>query len=208
MAFLTDEARSERSGDTILKPFGVSDRAEAGIQSPELSVFPLAVTHAGLVLLHPFLSRLFENTGIKDARQALLSSAMLPRAASLLHLLATGEEEVYEFELGFIKILLGLQPGFALPVAGGLLRESDREEADALLQAVLGHWTALKNTSAEALRLSFLQRGGLVREEEQGFRLQVEPESFDVLLGTLPWGIGTVKLPWMKQPIFTDWPTP
>jgi hypothetical protein len=38
--------------------------------------------------------------------------------------------------------------------------------------------------------------------------LQVEAESFDMLLGKLPWGISTMKLPWMNKPIFTDWPTP
>lgn len=194
---LLREARSARPADT-----------EPRIQSSAVSVFPLVVTQAGLILLHPFLSRFFENLGIKDARQTVLPAASLPRAAALLHWLATGDEEVYEFELGFIKILLGLPPGCSLPVSSGLLHESDREEADALLQAVLEHWTALKSTSAAALRQSFLRRRGLVREEEQGFRLQVEPEPFDVLLGTLPWGLGTVKLSWMKKPIFTDWPTP
>ena len=33
-------------------------------------------------------------------------------------------------------------------------------------------------------------------------------ESFDMLVGQLPWGIGIVKLPWMTKPIYTDWPTP
>jgi hypothetical protein len=202
------DPRSQRLRDAAPKPFGVFDRVEVGVEGPDLTVFPLAVPHAGLILLHPFLSRFFESTGIKDPRQPDLPAATLPRAAALLHLLAAGEDEVFEFELGFVKILLGLEPAFALPVSGGLLGESDREEADALLQAVLGYWTALKNTSAAALRQSFLQRRGLVREDEQGFRLQVEPEPFDVLLSTLPWGLATVKLPWMKEPIFTDWPTP
>lgn len=156
----------------------------------------------GLILLHPFLPRFFESTGVLEEDQL-----QRPRAAALLHLLATGEEEPYELDLGFIKILLGLRPGEPLPVAGGLLRDTDREEAEALLQAVIGHWSVLKNTSPEGLRHTFLQRRGLLREKEEGFHLQLEPESFDVLLGHLPWGIGTVKLPWMKKPIFTDWPT-
>jgi hypothetical protein len=29
-----------------------------------------------------------------------------------------------------------------------------------------------------------------------------------MLLAQLPWGIGTVKLPWMNKAIFTEWPTP
>jgi hypothetical protein len=38
--------------------------------------------------------------------------------------------------------------------------------------------------------------------------LRVEPESFDMLLGLLPWGLGLVRLPWMTQPLFTEWSAP
>lgn len=206
------EEREERAlgtpGGKALPSFFPQAPPFIPILSPDPGVLPLSVRHAGLVLLHPFLSRFFESTGVREEGQAELDPALLPRAAALLHLLASGEEEPYELELGFIKILLGLRPGEPLPVAGGLLRESDREEAEALLQAVIGHWSVLKKTSVHGLRQSFLQRNGLLREQDHGFLLQVEPESFDVLLGHLPWGIGTVKLPWMTKPIFTDWPTP
>jgi len=70
------------------------------------------------------------------------------------------------------------------------------------------HWKALGKTSVDGLRVAFLQRRGALREEEDGWRLQLEPESFDVLLGHLPWGLATVKLPWMTRPLYTDWPTP
>jgi hypothetical protein len=56
--------------------------------------------------------------------------------------------------------------------------------------------------------MSFLQRRGLLRNIGSSWQLQVEPESFDLLLGKLPWGISIVRLPWMTRPIFTDWPTP
>jgi hypothetical protein len=79
---------------------------------------------------------------------------------------------------------------------------------EALLSSVLEHWRVLKSTSARGLRGSFLQRPGLLREEAHGFRLQVEPAPFDMLLGQLPWGIATVQLPWMKRAIFTEWPAP
>jgi hypothetical protein len=170
--------------------------------------FGRMVHHAGLVLLHPFLPRFFESTSIKEAGQPALTSGMLPRAAALLHLLATGEEDVLELELDFIKVLLGLPLDSPLPVSEGLLLDSDRDEVEALLSAALEHWRVLKSTSARGLRGSFLRRPGLLREEAQGFRLQVEPASFDMLLGQLPWGIGTVKLPWMKRAIFTEWPVP
>ncbi|WP_342375410.1 contractile injection system tape measure protein [Myxococcus stipitatus] len=173
----------------------------------EAEPFLLSVSHAGLLLLHPYLSRFFESTGVKEAKRPELPADKLPRAAALLHLLAMGEAEVHEFELDFIKLLLGLKLDAHLPVSSGLLRPSDHEEADALVQAVIEHWKALKNTSVQGLRGSFLRRRGFVREQEHGLLLRVESQAFDVLLGAIPWGIGTVKLPWMRQPIFTEWPT-
>jgi hypothetical protein len=35
--------------------------------------------------------------------------------------------------------------------------------------------------------------------------LQVEQKAVDVLLNTLPWGIGVIKLPWMKEILHTEW---
>ena len=38
--------------------------------------------------------------------------------------------------------------------------------------------------------------------------LRVEPAPFDLLLHHLPWGIGIVKMPWMPEPLYVEWPTP
>jgi hypothetical protein len=167
--------------------------------------FPASVRCAGLVLLHPFLPKLFESAGLLRAGEPGLSWAELPRAAALLHWLATGRDEVLEFELGFVKVLLGRRPEEPLLVDGSVLTAADREEGEALLQAAVQHWRALKGTTPAGLRASFLQRGGLLREDDAGWRLQVEPAAFDLLLDHLPWGIGVVKLPWMTRPVFTEW---
>lgn len=165
--------------------------------------FPLLVGGAGLVLLHPFLPRFFETLGVEQPGGPVLSS--LPRAAALLHFLATGREEIFECDLAFIKVLLGLKPESPLSVAEGLITGNDREEAGALLQAAITHWPALRNTTPAGLRHSFLNRQGLLREAADGWRLQVERTGYDVLLDQLPWGIGVVKMPWMKRPLHTEW---
>jgi hypothetical protein len=177
-------------------------RSEARAQEPR--TFTLAASSAGLVLLHPFLPQLFETCGMY--RRPELTS--LPRAAALLHWLATGCEEAHEFELGFVKLLLGLRPETPLAVGPGLIEARERDEGEELLRATIGHWKALKGTSIEGLRVSFLQRRGALREEDDGWRLQLESEAFDVLLRHLPWGIGMVKLPWMTRPLYIDWPMP
>ena len=133
---------------------------------------------------------------------------LLPAAAALLHGLANGPGRPHEFELGFIKVLLGHAPDTPLPHAPPPLTDSQRTEADALLDAVIIHWQALRGTSVAGLRTSFLQRRGHLERRDDAWRLRVEAESFDILLGLLPWGLGLVRLPWMAQPLLTEWATP
>jgi hypothetical protein len=174
-------------------------------RQPTEDLFPLTVHQAGLVLLHPFITRLFAHTGIMEKGEPKLASFALTRAAALLHFTATGREPVYEYELGLIKVLLGLHPHTVLLVCEGLLEARAREEVGSLLQAAITHWSALKSTSIDGLRSSFLQRQALLREEEHGWKLQVERKPFDVLLDQLPWSISIVKLPWMKKAVYTEW---
>jgi hypothetical protein len=169
------------------------------------SLFPLLVRQAGLILLHPFFPRLFRSCNIIPEEGTAIRRSLLPRGAALINHLATGREEVYEYELGLIKVLLGLHPADPLPVCEGLLSQADRNEALALLQSVAAHWTALKNISADGLRSSFLVREGLLREQEQGWLLTVERKGYDLLLDRIPWSIGIVKLPWMEKALFTQW---
>ena len=168
-------------------------------------LFPLLVPLAGIVIIHPFVPRFFGNSGVLGKDGIQLLSFASERAAALLHFLATGREEVFEYEIGFIKILLGLHHETPLNICAGLLSQDDKEEAEALLLSAISHWSALKNTSIHGLRSSFLQRQALLREAEEGWRLRVERTPFDVLLDYLPWSISIVKLPWMKKALYTEW---
>jgi hypothetical protein len=202
------EDRETRANGAVASESFANTRPASAANAPRESSDPfgIAASHVGLTLLHPFLPLFFEATEVKPLDRPELSARSLPRAAALLAFLATGEEESHEYEIGFIKLLLGLTLETPLPIAAGLLTRADRDEADGLLRAVIDHWSALKSTSVDGLRASFLQRRGLLRAEEQGWRLRIESAPFDVLLGQLPWGIGIIKLPWMEKPIFTEWP--
>lgn len=170
----------------------------------------LPVAACGLVLLHPYLPRLLSGLGwIADDHPVgqPLPPAVLPPAAALLHWLATGRDEPYEFELPLIKILLGLRPDDPLPVGGGRLDDAMREEGEALLAAAIAHWPALGQTSIAGLRISFLQRAGLLYPAPDGWLLRPQTETYDLLLDRLPWGISLIRLGWMRGCLHTEWTT-
>jgi hypothetical protein len=181
-------------------------------ESPERDTPPhdddhpgLVVDHAGLVVLHPFLPRLFERLGVAPHGARAIDPALLPRAAALLAYAALGDDNPLDFELGLIKVLLGLRPVAVVLTPAGTLSDADREEVDALLHSVIEHWQVLKHTSIAGLRGSFLQRRGLLTAIDGSWRLRVEPDSFDMLIDQLPWALGPVKLPWMTTLLFTEW---
>ncbi|NVO21496.1 MAG: hypothetical protein HXX13_17475 [Bacteroidetes bacterium] len=163
------------------------------------------VTNAGLILLHPFMEQLFRARGILEAGEKNIAPGKLAKAAAILHFAVTGSTGVYEFELGLIKVLLGLDPSDELTVAVGLLDSEDCSEVESMLGAFISHWAAIKNTSVNGLRESFLQRSGLLSWKDEQWTLNVERKSYDMLLDMLPWTISIVKLPWMQKPIFTEW---
>jgi hypothetical protein len=169
----------------------------------------LLVPMAGLVLLHPYLPRLLGGCGLVDPGARDFPPAALPRGCGLLHWLATGSDDAPEYDLPLIKLLLGTPPDQPLGLAPVLPAEAERDEALALLKTVPEHWRALRGTGIEGLRLSFLQRRGLLaRADGGGWKLRVQAESFDLLLTTLPWSIGLVRLPWMAQALQVEWETP
>lgn len=161
----------------------------------------LYVENAGLVLLHPFLPQLFGAMKITGDDELLRPG----EALRLLHYLATGSEDAPEYELALPKILCGLPPA-SLAGEAEPLSDEEREESAALLSAVIRHWEALKNTSPDGLREAFLKRPGkLTRRHDGGWLLQVESNSFDILLDRLPWGFSMIRLPWMPSMLHVEW---
>ena len=107
-----------------------------------------------------------------------------------------------------VKLLLGRAPDAALTSSLPRPTAADWEEIDSLLAAVRSHWKALGNTSVDGLRLSFLQRRGLLRKADDAWQMQMQTEGIDMLLALLPWSINVVKLPWMPLPLMVEWHAP
>lgn len=161
------------------------------------------INQAGLVILHPFLEYFFKDFGLLQDKDFVdLSAKQL--AIHLLHYLGTGNINAFEYDLGFEKFLC------RWPAEEPLERDIEipqrmLDEGDNMLRTVIKYWKALKNTSPGGLRESFLMRKGKLIEAEQPARLIVERMDLDILLSSLPWGIGVIKLPWMDEPFYVEW---
>lgn len=161
----------------------------------------ILVANAGVVLLHPFLPQLFGKLGLA-AGDDLLDP---PRAIALLHHLATGERTTPEHEVTLAKVLCGRPLDEPVP-ADVQLTKAETGEATTLLRAVIGHWTALRNTSPDVLRLEFLRRPGILSSADfDEWLLRVDTDTADILLGRLPWGASMIRLPWMPRMLHVEW---
>jgi len=161
------------------------------------------IQNAGLIILHPFLPELFTRLELLVDKHWKDNYAQ-HTAVYVLEFLVSGKEDFPEFNLPLNKILCGMGIGEVLyPVEA--LSAYIRSECEELLSEVIRHWSILKNTSTDTLRETFLQRSGKLTSVDNGWLLNIEQKGVDVLLNSLPWGIGTIKLPWTNEKFYTEW---
>jgi hypothetical protein len=161
------------------------------------------INNAGVVLLHPFLERLFGLVGwTKDGNW--LDFISLQKGVLSLHYLVYGDQEIDENQLVLNKILCGVELD---EVINTQLELSifEKEKCLDLLQAVLEHWHIIKDSSKEALQETFLQRDGKLQIQNSGFELWIKDHGADILLQHLPWGIGMIKTRWMEHYLISNW---
>lgn len=163
----------------------------------------LFIQNAGLCLVAAYLPLFFTRLGYVS-KGAFQNAAAATRAVMLLQYLVAGPGPVAEYQLQLNKLLCGLEMTAPLEKISGL-RKKERQEADDLLESIIQHWAALKNTSLAGFRSSFLQRDGLLTAGPQGWTLRVERKSHDILLGTIGWSFQLIKHPWMEKHIQVEW---
>lgn len=187
----TADRQTVESGNCAEEPASVPPTEKRGIY----------LDNGGLVLLHPYLPHLFERLKISDGPQLLLPE----RAVAVLHYLASGSLDQPEFRVTLPKVLCAIPIQAPIP-RNVQLTEKEREECDALLGVMIRHWGALGDSSPDGLRGTFLMRQAkLSRREDDEWLLQVESNSYDILLDQLPWSISMVKLPWMPKLLWVQW---
>ena len=171
---------------------------------PEIDKEQILVFNAGLVLVHPFLRYFFEGLNLLDAELKFKSEIEAFKAVHLLQYIATGKESTQEAELPLNKILCGFDVTEPVPL-NVPLSEEEKEECLFLIKTVLERWEALKTTNQVALRETFLQREGILKQAGQSWNLTIERNTFDVMMEKLPWSVGLIKLPWCEQILVVEW---
>lgn len=161
------------------------------------------VSHAGVVLLHPFIQALFNNLGLTHAGK-FIDHKHQQKALCVLHYLMAGKTEIKEYELAVAKLLTAYPSQQSVDRYMQLTAE-EQAECDEMLANVIAQWEILKNTSPDGLREGFLQRAGKLFPKNDHICIQMETNSIDVLLDYLPWNLSVIKLPWMKDRLTVEW---
>jgi hypothetical protein len=169
---------------------------------PALEDEAIYLSGAGVILVHPFLEQLFCERDLLAGKSFRAIEAR-NRAVQMIGLVAFGRADVPEHELLLAKTLC--DAALEEPLEPVLLEDKDVAACDALVRAVLQHWTALRSSSPEWLREQFFLRDGKLADVDSGRRLTIERRAQDVLLARLPWGFAVVALPWLRTQIFVHW---
>lgn len=164
---------------------------------------PLLVRNAGLVILWPYITRLFKLINYSDGKVFLSEDAKV-RGVLLLQYLATGQTSSPENELVLNKIMCSLPVSTPVPTSVDFTPD-EIKAADGLLLGAIGNWSKMKTMSPAALRGTFILRTGNIVEEADRWRLTVDKGPYDIILKTLPWGYTFVKFQWMDKFITVDW---
>jgi hypothetical protein len=163
----------------------------------------LYIENAGLVILWPFLNQFFEKSGLVQEGHFITDAAMQTSVA-LLQYLANEDLNPPEYLLALNKLLCGMELDavFQLETA---LTETQIDECNYFLSAVIEQAPILNKMSVSGFRGSFLLRQGILSSRDDASLLQVERETFDVVLDRFPWGMDWVKLPWMPTALRVEW---
>jgi hypothetical protein len=187
----------------------------SGIGSPLSDAEPLPesmpsghhipVPNAGLVILGPFLPRLFSILELTDAETGNFRDAQCRhRAMHLLQVVSGQKGKHFDFLLPLNKIICGIDPHSASnPVFKSTAREN--KEIRIMLDALLHQWAALKSSSVRGIQQLFLVRGGIVEMSDNSWTLHVENAAYDILLDKIPWSIQVLKFPWSNYVLYVDW---
>jgi hypothetical protein len=161
------------------------------------------VKNAGLVLIAPFLPRLFAEIHLVENSKYKNTECRI-RAVRLTQFIVDERIDTPENSLVLNKLLCGMNGVDSVPSITSVTKD-EQEKITSMLTAILQYWKALSKTSICGLRESFLQREGRLQINEEMANLYVVGKAFDILIDQMPWSISIIRLPWMERPIHVTW---
>jgi hypothetical protein len=163
----------------------------------------ITVQNGGLVILWPYLGRLFTRLGLSDGK-TFLGEEELSRAIRLTEYLVTGKTEMEEHQLALNKLLCGAALDFQVPASIELTPEEE-ELCGKMLQGIIRNWEKMKTTRPNTFRETFLKREARLYKLEDRWELVVARKPYDMLLDSLPWNISMIQLSWMPERLVVHW---
>jgi transcriptional regulator with XRE-family HTH domain len=163
----------------------------------------LYIDNAGLVILWPFLNHFFERLDLIQERD-FLNDDSKQRALALLQYLANEDPGSPEYQLPLNKLLCGMELEAVFHLATPLT-ETEKDECNSFLAAVIEQAPILNKMSISGFRGSFLLRQGILSPRDGAWLLRIERETYDVVLDRFPWEMDWVKLPWMSTSLRVEW---
>lgn len=167
----------------------------------------LIIPNAGLVLLAPWLPRLFGMLGLfnEDGRDFKDTQSHI-RAVFISQWLVVSkpDREYREAELAFNRILVGCH--FRIPMPRKMeLTQKETETANQMLEGVKANWPKMYNTSIPGFQHSFIERTGRIEKQKDKWVVSVDERSYDILLDSLPWSYTMIRFPWLSKHINVLW---
>jgi hypothetical protein len=163
----------------------------------------ITVQNGGLVILWPYLGRLFTRLGFSDGK-TFSSEEDQSRAIRLTEYLVTGMTEMEEHQLALNKVICGASLEFQVPASIDLTPEEE-EICGKMLQGVIRNWEKMKTTRPNTFRETFLKREARLYKVEDRWELVVSRKAYDMLLDSLPWNISMIQLSWMPERLVVHW---
>ncbi len=161
------------------------------------------IDNAGLVLISPFLPRLFTMMELTENGKFKNKDARI-KAIFLMQYAVFGDEESPEYTMQLNKLLTNFKTGAPIPVKS-VLDDEDKNTVNGMLEGILKNWGRLTNTTIAGLQEGFLRREGRLEEQDDLHLLTVESKAYDMLLDHVPWSFRTIKFSWMQKAIQVKW---
>jgi hypothetical protein len=161
------------------------------------------VNNAGLVLVAPFLPRLFSGLHLVENSKFKNTGCRI-RAVRLTQFIVDERIDTPENALMLNKLLCGMNGTESVPSMTSVTKD-EQEEITSMFNEILRYWKVLSKTSMCGLREAFLQREGRLQINEEMSNLHVVGKAIDILIDRIPWSISNIRQPWMERPIYVTW---